>query len=263
MNYPHRPTGPAPVLRSRPELQRPWTVTPNGRPAHAMPLTRRYEMCWMNTEGAIVETTRVGPAMPAFERAFAAMARGTLISTTDGPVAVEDLQPGTMIATRSGPAPLRWIGRILLPPANLRQDSGPEIFRLSRDAFGDDWSMPDPVFCTGARLVHRSARLAGSRLGPDVLVPVADFADGVSVTNIQPMSAVQSFHVVLDRHAVIEANGVAIESFHPGRELPQALQGDLLALFLSFFPFLRDLAGFGPSVLPRMSLDQIAEFNAA
>ena len=263
MTYPHRPRGPAPLPRTKPELNRPWTVTPNGRPARAMPLTRRYETLWLNPQGEVVEAVRVGPAMPAFEGAFSAFARGALISVPGGAVAIEDLLPGMIVETRSGPAPVRWIGRMILPPANLRQDSGPEIFRVNGDAFGPDKPQPDLVLCSAARLAHRIARLAETLVGPEVLVPIGDFADGVNVTAIAPMSAVQSFHLALDRHEVIWVNGIAVESFHPGTEVTEALQGDMLRLFISFFPWVEGIAGFGPAVLPRLGLEQIEKISAA
>jgi hypothetical protein len=263
MSYPHRPAGPAPVLRAKAELTRPWTVTPNGRPARAMPLTRRYETLWLNPEGEVVEATRVGPAMPAFEGAFSAFARGALIAVPGGAVAIEDLLPGMVVDTRTGPAPVRWLGRITLPPANLRQDGGPEIFRINGDAFGADRPQPDVVLCSGARIAHRAARLAASMVGPEVLVPIADFADGINVTAIAPMSAVQSFHLMLDRHEVIGVNGIPVESYHPGTEVTEALQGDMLRLFTSFFPWTGGIEGFGPPALPRLGLEQIDAISAA
>lgn len=261
MTYPHRPVGLVPVLRAKAELSRPWTVRPNGRPARTLPLTRRYETAWLAPDGSLAEATRLGPAMPAFESAFAAFARGTLISTPSGPVAVEDLAPGMTLVTRQGPQVVRWMGRVLLPPPNMRQDGGADLFRLSAESFSPGRPLPDLVLGSAARLVHRAPRLVGSRLGPDVLVPVADFADGINVMAITPMSAVWAFHIVLDRHAVIEANGLPVESFHPGREVAEALQGDLAKLFLSFFPHLAGLAEFGPACLPRLGLARLAELT--
>lgn len=262
MTYPHRTVGPAPVLRAGAEISRPWTVTPNGRPTRAMPLTRRYETAWLSDSGEVHEATRVGPAMPAFESAFSAFARGTLIGTPAGQIAIEDLSPGTVISTREGPAPVRWIGRILLPPANLRQDGGAECYRVSADAFGQARPAHDVVLGSAARVAHRSGRLVGSRIGSEVLVPVGDFADGVMVTQITPVSAVACFHLALDRHAVIEANGMPLESFHPGREGAASLRGDLAALFVSFFPYLRDISGFGPPAMARIGLDRIEELTS-
>jgi hypothetical protein len=260
MSYPHRPLNHATGLR---EPRRPWTVTPNGRPLRALPPTRRYEVTWRNAVGEVLEATRVAPAIPAFEAAFSALARGALIATPRGEVAVEDLLPGMMVNTRSGPQPVRWIGRMLLPPANLKQDSGPDIFRVTADAFGAMRPAPDLVLCSGARILHRSSRLATSRIGPDVLVPVADFADGIHLMQIAPMSPVTAYHLALDRHAAIEVNGLALESFHPGRNGTEGLSGDMLRLFMSLFPYLQDACDFGPLALPRLGLDDLDRLAAS
>jgi hypothetical protein len=257
MAYPHRPQGPAMQSPVTLDMARPWVATRSNR---AAVLTRRYEITWLDGEGNAVTTTRVAPAIPAFEAAFAAFSRGTLIATTAGPTAIEDLQPGAMIVTRAGPQPLRWIGRILLPPANLKQDGGPDVYRLTGDCFGPNRPSPDLVLCSGARLVRR----VGGPGGPsEVLLPVAEFADGVTVTQIAPMSAVPSFHLALDRHAVIEANGLAVESFHPGREALEALGIDQQRLFLSLFPWVEGFGGFGPLALPRVSGEQEGALGVA
>lgn len=257
MTYPHRPSGPSIQSRAPVDLTKPWVAT---RPNRAMALTRRYEVAWIDAQGNIVSTTRVAPAVPAFEAAFSAFSRGTLIATVAGPVAIEDLHPGALVVTRSGPQPVRWIGRILLPPTNLRQDSGPDVFRLTGDCFGPNRPSPDLVLCSGARLVRRVPGVGGPS---ETLVPVADFADGVTVTRISPMSAVPSFHLALDRHAVIEANGLAVESFHPGREPVEALSPDQQRLYLSLFPWLEGFSGFGPLALPRASAEQEGALGVA
>jgi hypothetical protein len=257
MSYPPRPEGQPLPSNLAAELGRPWLVT---RPTRHVGLTRRYEVSWADAAGNIVSTTRVAPAVPAFEAAFSAFARGTLVGTPGGPVAVEDLQPGTPLITRAGPQPVRWIGRILLPPANLRQEGGPEVFRLTGDCFGPNRPSPDLVLCSGARLVRRVANLGGQN---EALLPVEEFADGVTVTRIAPMSAVPCFHLALDQHAVIEVNGLAVESFHPGREVVEALSMDQQRLYLSLFPWVEGFAGFGPLVLPRTTSEQIDRLGVA
>lgn len=255
MNSPHRPAT-APSATALAAL-RPWTVTPGGSPARAMPLTRRYEILWLDSDGRVQEMTRVAPAMPAFEAPFSALARGALVEAPGGPVAIEDLLPGTLISTQAGPRPVRWIGRMTLPPANLRQDEGPDIFRLIADAFGHGRPAPDLVLCSGARLVRRIARLAAPGRSPEVLVPVAEFADGVHVTLISPVSPVSAFHLALDEHAAITVNGLQVESFHPGPDLHGILSGEFLRLWLSMFPHLRAPSDFGPLALPRLSMGEI------
>ena len=257
MNDPHRPASPAPLP------SRPWTVTGHCRPVRAVQPTRHYETMWRGPDGRPGEATRIAPASRPFESAFAALARGALIATPKGEVAIEDLVPGMIVTTRSGAMPVRWIGRMTLPPANLRQDGGPEIFRLTSESLGNRRPTTDLVLGAAARLLHRATRPQAGAGATEVLVPVGEFADGISVTPIAPMSAIVVHHLALDGHAVIEANGVPVETYHPGRNSPGGLSGDMLRLFLSLFPYLQDLRGFGPVTLPRLSFDNVSRLPAS
>lgn len=263
MTYPHRPTFRGQALPLGAEPVKPWTVNSPARPVRHTGITRRYEMSWLNAQGEIEDATRVAPAIPAFEGAFAALGRGALVATSTGPVSVEDLQPGAMVLTRDGPAPLRWIGRLMLPPMNLRQDSGPDVFRLTTDCFGTQRPAQDLVLGSAARLVRRVPRFQGLQGEPEVLVPIGDFADGATVTELTPLSAVLCCHLFLDRHAVIDVNGLAVESYHPGRDLAETGSGELMRMFLSFFPWMQGPGDFGPMALPRMSMAQIEAITAA
>jgi len=83
----------------------------------ATPLTRRYEIVALTAAGRPREFTAVAPASPAFEAAFGAYARGTLIATPEGPVAVEDIAPGDMVETADeGAKPLLWKGAMTIFP---------------------------------------------------------------------------------------------------------------------------------------------------
>ena len=57
------------------------------------------------------------PAQPVYEEAFCAFARGSLVETDCGPMAIEDLVPGDHVLTESaGLQPITWIGATTLLP---------------------------------------------------------------------------------------------------------------------------------------------------
>ena len=63
----------------------------------------------------IIETSIMAPAIPAFEDAFGALGRGTILQTRHGPVAVEDLMPGDSLRLIDGSfAPLLWRGMMTI-----------------------------------------------------------------------------------------------------------------------------------------------------
>ncbi|HAC48419.1 MAG TPA: hypothetical protein DCE85_03930, partial [Sulfitobacter sp.] len=97
---------------------------------------RSYEVAALRADGSLYIGQDTAPAAPLFESAFAAFARGTLIQTVQGDIAIEDLQPGDMINTSSGePARLIWIGSSSFIPA----DSGRRLslIRIMPDSFGE------------------------------------------------------------------------------------------------------------------------------
>jgi hypothetical protein len=77
------------------------------------------------------------------------------------------------------------------------------------------------------------------------------------------MSGVPVFHLGFAAHQRLVANGVEVESFHPGPQHRIGLRGDLLDIYLSCFPHQSDLAAFGPPCLPRLRLPDLDLFAVA
>ena len=125
MNYPLPPSqSPAISSRHRP-IDQAWTVRKANQPAPAMPsarITRRFETEWLH-DGQVLSNVTVAPALPAFEQAFTAFTHGVLIQTTDGPIAVEDLEPGMHLDCGDGRvSQLTWKGAITIVPGELSKE---------------------------------------------------------------------------------------------------------------------------------------------
>lgn len=227
-----------------------WTVRRKTAPIAVMPpLTQRFQISVMDPSGNIVDAVRMGPAIALFQQAFSALARGALITTVDGPVAVEDILPGTLVQTENGIEQLLWKGCQTIHPAT---QAGLRLFRIPADALGLGRPAPDLMLGPSARLVSRRSDLR-DRLGTDAaLVPINALADGMNIVEITPISAVQTYHLGFARHCVFPINGIEVESVHPGTIDP-LLGDDLGRLYLSLFPHFSDLRDFGPLTLPRVS----------
>jgi hypothetical protein len=248
------------------------------RPARAgadvgreQPLTRRYDIRALAGDGSMHEFTRVAPATPAFEDAFAALARSTLIATTGGPVAVEDLLPGTMVETvGAGPQPLLWVGSMTVYPEarNLGGSEGGSLVRLAADAFGLGRPGPDLVLGPRARVLYRSAACRGLVGTGEAFAPARAFVDGDGAIRVSPVSPVRVYHLAFHGQQVIRANGMEVESYHPGADPATIMRPDSLGLFLSLFPFLEDapddgMGGFGPMTVPRLTAFELESMRAA
>ena len=264
MTYPHRPGG---VAAARPVAQVEtgrWTARRSPVvPQPTLP-ARRYEALALLPDGSLAEVIKRAPAHPIFDGAFAALARGTILATDQGPIAVEDLLPGMMIETRdAGFQPLMWIGTITLAAHGATGYTPARLFRIPVDAVGPSRPMPDLMLAPHARLLHRSARLRDLVRGDEALTPVAAFEDGLSVIRVAPVSPVSVYHLAFGSHHILRANGIEIESFHPGPDLISKVGSDYLRMFQSFFPHVQSMADFGVLRVPRLSVEEFETVTAA
>lgn len=237
----------------------------HGRPQRKSPLMRRYEAAYLQANGDIGEMSGLAPAHPVFEDSFAAIARGTLVPTARGPVAVEDLLPGDEVKTiDNGVQTLLWRGgTTIIPGAAGQCDDMRRLIRIAADSLGIARPMPDLVLGPRARLYHRSAAIQRFTGRDGAFVPVQDFIDQINVIELTPPSPVPVFHLGFHRQERILANGVEIESQHPGNILAQRIGGDVLALYLSFFPHRASLSDFGVPAHVRLGRGDLHQIDAA
>jgi hypothetical protein len=130
-------------------------------------------------------------------------AAGTRILTACGEVAVEDLQEGDLAVgvRRARLAPVQWIGRRRV---DLRAHPRPaEInpVRVRADAFGPGQPQRDLVLSPNHALYVDGH-----------LIAVRYLLNGATIVQ-EAWDSVEYFHVELDAHDVVLANGLAAESF--------------------------------------------------
>ncbi len=233
------------------------------------PLMRKYAVSALQPDGSAKTTHHVALANGQFEAGFSAFARGTLVQTDFGPCAVEDLLPGDPIHTDEyGTVPLLWIGMMtLMPNAEVATpDHAPELTKLTRitsDAFGTSYPMPDFLAGPGARLLQRPLALRDIAGQGPVFTPARDFIDGVNVIEITPQTPIPLYHLALAHHATITVAGLKVETFHPGKNVGLDMGPNTRALYLSLFPHIANFSDFGPLAHPRASLSTLESLTAA
>lgn len=131
--------------------------------------------------------------------------RGTKILTADGYKPIETLGVGDLVATSSGMnLPVRWLGHRTMHCGldGVAAESLP--IRIKAGALGENKPFEDllvsPSHCVGFTLVD------------DVLIPAGLLVNGSTVITEQT-GKVEYWHVELDSHALLVANGVKAESY--------------------------------------------------
>lgn len=236
------------------------TPKPTLKPAVARgsSLMRKYEIKALGQGHGILEKQVIAPATEIFEHTATAFARGTLIGTERGPMAVEDLLPGDKIKSSNGVVPIVWIGSTTyVPNINATDTQLTRLYRITAEAFGFGRPATDILVGPGARMTLRREHLRAI-IGKDtVLVPVSDYCDGDRVFEVNPPGSVQLFHIALRRHGTLNVGGFEMESYHPGRNAGAELGQNSRALFLSMFPNLEMLDDFGEVTLTRTTREVV------
>jgi len=132
--------------------------------------------------------------------------RGTLIQTPDGEVAVEDLTVGTLVTTTNGAMPVKWIGRQAID-RNSAAARRPDVVPVRISAFAIDDQTP-------RRDLYLSQEHALYIDG--ALIPVKYLVNGRSIAlddNARRSETIEYFHIELDSHEVVFAEGVPAETF--------------------------------------------------
>jgi len=226
------------------------TLRPTGPTPQPQMAKRTYEVAALREDTSLFIGQSTAPAIALFEDAFSAFTHGSLIQTTFGPVAVEDLQPGDMVNTATGEAAeLIWVGTSTFSPADAGKRT--PLIRIMPDALGQSRPERSLTVGPGARILHTPAALRGVSDGRQLLTPASKLVDGVNLIEITPPTPTRLFHICLSRHAVINVDGIEMETFHPGTTAPREVSHSLRDRFISLFPRISHLSDFGPLAHPR------------
>lgn len=127
---------------------------------------------------------------------------GTRLAVPGGEAAVEHLRIGDLVTTPDGPMPVKWIGRRSYSGRFARGNKAVLPIRISAGALADG------VPCRDLWVSPKHAMLLDG-----VLIPAEVLVNGSSIVQIPEVEDIEYFHVELDRHGILVAEGALAESF--------------------------------------------------
>ena len=134
---------------------------------------------------------------------IACFVRGTRLATERGEVAVEDLAIGDRVTTwQGGDEPIRWIGRRSYAGRFLAANPAVQPIRLRAG-------------CLGAGLPWRDLLVSPEHAMflDGALIPARHLTNGVTIHCERVLDQVDYFHIELDSHGIVLAEGAPSETF--------------------------------------------------
>lgn len=173
--------------------------------------------------------------------------RGTRIRTENGDIAIEDLSIGDEVLCGDGELhPIRWIGGRRLNTEMLKANPHLRPVVLERDALGA--ARPDDALALSPQ--HR-VMLSDWRAellfgAPEVLVAAKMLINDTTVRKCLGYEEVEYFHILLDSHRVVYANGLECETLMPAELAKHAMSAEQRSELFEIFPELAaDLTLYG------------------
>jgi T5SS/PEP-CTERM-associated repeat protein len=149
-------------------------------------------------------TVALDPAAPnEIDLTVACFCRGTLILTERGEIPVEDLSIGGILVTASGEhRPIKWIGRRSYAGRFLTANPNVQPIRFRAGSLGDGLPRRDLLVSP-----EHAMFLDG------MLIPARCLVNGRSIVPERNLKRVDYFHIELDSHDVLLAEGAPSETF--------------------------------------------------
>jgi hypothetical protein len=177
---------------------------------------------------------------------LACFAAGTLILTPRGEATVETLTVGDQVITHSGRlAPITWIGHRRVDCRRHPRPSAVWPVRVRAGAFAEATPRRDLLLSPDHAVLVDGA-----------LIPIRHLIDDDAVAQVK-RDAVTYFHLELDRHDVLLAEGLPAESYlETGGRAAFANGGRTVAMHLTFAPHVWETAGCAPLILTGPALNE-------
>ena len=145
--------------------------------------------------------------------------RTTLFDTPNGPTPVERLRPRDLLTTRgNGARSIRWVWTCTHSEAAIRSNPMLNTIRIGRGALGNGLPRRELRVSRHHRLLLVSKIAQRMFDSPEILVAAKDLTafEGIDIAPVD--RPITYYHILLERHEILFAEGTAAESLYLGKE---------------------------------------------
>jgi hypothetical protein len=153
----------------------------------------------------------------------------TDIATPSGDRKIETLRAGDTVLTEDGRAvQIAWIGASHYSQHHARDTQALRPVTIRANAFGAGVPLRDLTVSPQHRIIVEGPECELLFDSPRVFVIARHLPDAVAHSP-DPEGDVSYYHILLENHEILLANGLPVESFQPARRMVEALSGDARA----------------------------------
>jgi len=150
---------------------------------------------------------------------------GTKIDCSTGPKRVEDLHVGDMVKTSSGQfKPIRWIGQQQVSMEQLQAEPLMRPIRVKAGTFGKNEPASDLCISRQHRIAITCNENSGKWSGKTVLIAAHRLTKLRGISLVCPKRPIRYFHILLEEHEVVFANGLKCETLLLGNQAVKLLK---------------------------------------
>lgn len=173
--------------------------------------------------------TFIGTQTPTPGTVNVCFTQGTLFATPQGPRRIEDLRPGDLLMTRdNGMQPVRWIWARRRKRADMLKNPALWPVLIRRGALGNGLPNRDLRVSRQHRILVQS-KIAWRMFGKmEVLVPAKDLLELEGISLVTRLRDITYFHILLEEHQILLAEGAPAESLFLGQEARQAIGAEAM-----------------------------------
>ena len=164
--------------------------------------------------------------------------RGTLIEVANSrQVPVEDLQQGDWVMTADhGMNEIKWIGVSKIAEQTLVLHPNLRPILIKKGALGCSTPARDLYVSPQHRILVRSKIAQRMFDEPEVLVAAKHLIELAGIDIVDDAKDVEYYHILLDNHEILLANGAACESLYLGTQVLKSIDPESRREILRVFP---------------------------